>query len=86
MNLGQYIEKFNAGNQAAFARAHGLSKTVVNRACSGKNVSVKKLREIISHTKGAVTVGGVFGDTPLETRSFRVEKDSFGPIEVPADR
>jgi len=84
--LGQYIEKFHAGNQAAFARAYGLSKTVVNRACAGKNVSVKKLREIISHTKGAVTVGEVFGDTPRETRSFRTEKDSFGAIEVPADR
>ncbi|MCH8323322.1 MAG: class II fumarate hydratase [Proteobacteria bacterium] len=86
MDLKRYIEKYHCGNQAAFARKHRLSTTVVNRACSGRNISVRKLKQIAGLTGGAVTAGEILGETVKPGPGFRTEHDSFGPMKVPADR
>ena len=86
MDLKHYIEKYYSGNQAAFARKHRLSTTVVNRACSGQNISVRKLKEIADMTEGAVTVGEILAETIKLAPEFRTEHDTFGPMKVPASR
>lgn len=57
MTLSEYIEKFQAGNHAAFGRLLACERLTVLRYCTGEREPDALMRAlIIKKTKGAVTL------------------------------